>query len=192
MSTTVLVFQGQSLIQSRVSPPSDKTGKQDPTVSFIQLERYNAIKLVQSVHAALASLSKVIRGTQLLTKEVMDLAQALMSQEVLIGCKYRAFVFKYYTYSILLSFTSCDDEKNLYLQSPQSWLNKWDGPEDPLLYLRGLIARAVAIQSWVERAESGRLLQDTLDLSDLFHPDTFLNALRQQTARSVPAACYST
>ena len=78
------------------------------------------------------------------------------------------------------------------MQSPQSWLNKWDGPEDPLLYLRGLIARAVAIQSWVERAESGRLLQDTLDLSDLFHPDTFLNALRQQTARSVPGACYST
>ena len=51
-------------------------------MSFILLERYNAIKLVQNVHAALASLSKVIRGTQLLTKEVMDLAQALMAQEV--------------------------------------------------------------------------------------------------------------
>jgi len=68
-------------------------------------------------------------------------------------------------------------------QTPISWLEKWDGPEDPLAYLRGLVNRAVAIQSWVEKAESGRLLGETLDLSELFHPDTFLNALRQQTAR---------
>ena len=51
-------------------------------------------------------------------------------------------------------------------------------------YLRGLVARATAIQKWVEGAESRSLLSDTLDLSELFHPDTFLNALRQQTARS--------
>jgi len=64
-----------------------------------------------------------------------------------------------------------------------SWLEKWDGPEDPMNYLRGLVHRAVAVQSWVEKAESGRLLQETIDLSELFHPDTMLNALRQQTAR---------
>lgn len=69
------------------------------------------------------------------------------------------------------------------LQTPLLWLGKWDGPEDPMQYLRGLVARAVAIQSWVEKCEGGRLLNDTLDLSELFHPDTFLNALRQQTAR---------
>ncbi|KAG7249358.1 hypothetical protein CRUP_009300, partial [Coryphaenoides rupestris] len=39
--------------------------------------------------------------------------------------------------------------------------------------------------SWVERAGRQALLSDTLDLSDLFHPDTFLNALRQETARSM-------
>ena len=50
-------------------------------------------------------------------------------------------------------------------------------------YLRGLVTRALAIQGWVEKAEGGRLLNETLDLSDLFHADTFLNALRQQTAR---------
>lgn len=66
----------------KVSPPADKTGSQSPTTSFILLERYNAIKLLQSVHASLAALSKVIRGTQLLTKDVQDLAQAIMSQEV--------------------------------------------------------------------------------------------------------------
>ena len=63
------------------------------------------------------------------------------------------------------------------------WLAKWDGPEDPMLYLRGLVARAVAIQAWVDKVEKGTLLNDTLDLAELFHPDTFLNALRQQTAR---------
>ena len=64
------------------------------------------------------------------------------------------------------------------LQTPLSWQGKWDGPEDPMQYLRGLVTRAQAIQTWVEKAESGRLLQETLDLSELFHPDTFLNALR--------------
>lgn len=66
-----------------------------------------------------------------------------------------------------------------------SWLEKCDGPEDPLSYLRGLVNRAIAIQTWVEKADQGRLLTETLDLSELFHPDTFLNALRQQTARLV-------
>ena len=39
-------------------------------------------------------------------------------------------------------------------------------------------------QVWVEKAEKGRLLGgDELNLADLFHPNTFLNAVRQQTAR---------
>jgi len=64
-----------------------------------------------------------------------------------------------------------------------SWLEKCDGPEDPISYLRGLVNRAAATQTWLEKSEQGRLLGETLDLSELFHPDTFLNALRQQTAR---------
>jgi len=64
-----------------------------------------------------------------------------------------------------------------------SWLEKCDGPEDPMSYLRGLVNRAAATQTWLEKSEQGRLLHETLDLSELFHPDTFLNALRQQTAR---------
>ena len=46
------------------------------------LERFNAIKLVQSIHASLAALSKVIRGTQLLTSEAQAIAEAVMNQEV--------------------------------------------------------------------------------------------------------------
>ena len=76
------LFQGASLIQARVSPPSDTSGKEQPIVSFIKLEHYNAIKLVQSIHQSLASLSKIIRGTMLLTSEAQKLAAALLHQEV--------------------------------------------------------------------------------------------------------------
>uniref|UniRef100_A0A673TLY6 Dynein cytoplasmic 2 heavy chain 1 n=1 Tax=Suricata suricatta TaxID=37032 RepID=A0A673TLY6_SURSU len=70
-------------------------------------------------------------------------------------------------------------------QCPVAWQSRWEGPEDPLQYLRGLVTRALAIQNWVERAEKQALLSETLDLSELFHPDTFLNALRQETARAM-------
>lgn len=64
-------------------------------------------------------------------------------------------------------------------------MEKWDGPEDPIQFIRGLVSRSQAVLEWVERAEQNRLLEQILDLSDLFHPDTFLNAFRQQTARAV-------
>ncbi|XP_064815272.1 cytoplasmic dynein 2 heavy chain 1-like [Oncorhynchus masou masou] len=70
-------------------------------------------------------------------------------------------------------------------ECPLSWQNKWEGPEEPMQYLRAVVTRALAIQSWVERAERQVLLSDAVDLSELFHPDTFLNALRQETARSM-------
>nr|KAG5701773.1 hypothetical protein BaRGS_000763 [Batillaria attramentaria] len=142
--------QGANLIQMKVTLPSDKSGQTSPILAFLMLERYSGVKLVQSVHASLAALSKVIRGTQLLTSEVQNLAAALLSQE-----------------------------------TPMSWLSQWDGPEDPIQYLQGLVNRAVAIQTWVDKAENGSLLNGTLDLSELFRPDTFLNALRQQTAREL-------
>ncbi|KAG2456324.1 DYHC2 protein, partial [Polypterus senegalus] len=139
---------GSALIHQKVLPPSERQGS--PVLSFIILEQFNAIRLVQSIHQSLAALSKVIRGTSLLTLEVQTLATALLNQEC-----------------------------------PINWQNKWEGPEDPMQYLRAVVARALAIQSWVEKAEKQTLLSDTLDLSELFHPDTFLNALRQDTARTM-------
>ncbi|CAI8045536.1 Cytoplasmic dynein 2 heavy chain 1 [Geodia barretti] len=68
---------------------------------------------------------------------------------------------------------------------PVSWLREWEGPEEPALYLRSLVGKTLALGVWEERGREGRVLQDTLDLSELFHPDTFLNALRQQTARAM-------
>lgn len=69
-------------------------------------------------------------------------------------------------------------------QTPSSWLKLWDGPEDPLEYLRSLVRRAMGIGRWVAKSDQGSLLREPLDLSELLHPATFLNALRQQTARS--------
>ena len=66
---------------------------------------------------------------------------------------------------------------------PNSWCNNWEGPSDPVQWLRSLVAKTLALGSWVEKSEQKTLLRETVDLSDLFHPDTFLNALRQQTAR---------
>lgn len=75
---------------------------------------------------------------------------------------------------------------HLIIQIPSSWVKAWDGPSEPPQYLRSLVAKTLALGSWEEKASTGELLtKTTLDLSELFHPDTFLNALRQQTARYV-------
>ena len=53
-----------------------------PVKAFVQLEQYTAVLAVQKVHRSLAALSKVIRGTLLLTTEVQKLAESLLRQEV--------------------------------------------------------------------------------------------------------------
>ena len=55
---------------------------------------------------------------------------------------------------------------------------------DPTLHPCSLVAKALALGAWEEKGRAGTLLQEgALDLSELFHPNTFLNTLRQQTAR---------
>ena len=78
----IFLLQGVNLKQQKVAPPAEKSGNESPIISFILLERYNAISLVQTIHQSLAALSKVIRGTQLLSKDVQNLAAALLNQEV--------------------------------------------------------------------------------------------------------------
>ncbi|KFM70535.1 Cytoplasmic dynein 2 heavy chain 1, partial [Stegodyphus mimosarum] len=143
--------QGSQIIHLQLTPPQfDKEMEEEPPVlSFIRLEYYSGVRLVQNVHSSLASISKVIRGAILLTDDIHTLATSLLKHE-----------------------------------TPNAWQNRWEGPEDPLAYLRGAMRRALAIQTWLPKAETGQLLDENIDLSHLFHPDTFLNALRQQTARN--------
>jgi dynein heavy chain 2 len=50
-------------------------------------------------------------------------------------------------------------------------------------YLRAVVSKAKAMQQIATSTRDRDIFSQTIPLSDLFRPDTFLNALRQQTAR---------
>ena len=52
--------QGSNLLQMKLSAPSEQSSS-DPIKSFVQLEFYNGVNLIQSIHKSMASLVKVIR-----------------------------------------------------------------------------------------------------------------------------------
>eukprot|EP00798_Chlamydomonas_sp_ICE-L_P023166 gene23167-30374_t len=71
---------------------------------------------------------------------------------------------------------------------PGVWDKIWEGPESCSDYCRAVVYRSLAIEDWVKKTASGSLLSSgPMDLSSLYHPGTFLNALRQQTARQLNA-----
>ncbi|CAF3379900.1 unnamed protein product [Rotaria sp. Silwood1] len=139
--------QDTDFIKLRVQPPIED-GSLSPIQSFLQLERYNGIQLVQTIHENLASLSKVIRGINLITNEIQEYAKDLLQNE-----------------------------------TPQTWQDRWEGPTDSMQYLRAVVSKAKAMQQIATSIKDRDIFSQTINLSDLFRPDTFLNALRQQTAR---------
>ena len=71
-------------------------------------------------------------------------------------------------------------DKLMSQETPPTWQALWEGPEDPIEYIKVVVSKANRVQErWVGKSLDG---QD-LNLSDLFHPETFLGALRQSTAR---------
>jgi dynein heavy chain 2 len=68
---------------------------------------------------------------------------------------------------------------------PSAWEDRWEGPEKPMSWMRAVVQRKKALTGWESKALRRNLLESPLDLSDLFTPGTFLNALRQQTARQL-------
>merc|ERR1719198_1128712 len=68
---------------------------------------------------------------------------------------------------------------------PAPWAKKWDGPEDPPAWLAAAMQKKRALVSWLARVAKGDLLGVPLDLSEVFRPGTFVNALRQQTSRKL-------
>lgn len=76
-------LQGSQLIHLQLTAPHiNEETEESPIVSFIQLEYYMGVRLVQSIHASLASISKVIRGAILLTEDIHALANSLLKHEV--------------------------------------------------------------------------------------------------------------
>lgn len=71
-----------------------------------------------------------------------------------------------------------------------------NGPEKPQSWLRELVRKRVALGKWKAMLKGGggagggtaNLLANPLALGDLFHAGTFINALRQQTARQLGVA----
>jgi len=71
---------------------------------------------------------------------------------------------------------------------PSEWSNYWEGPSNPNSWLKGFCKRAYALKGWVHNLQGGDILKTQLNLADLFHPQIFLNAVRQLTARQTNTA----
>lgn len=132
-----------------LSAPIAGSGDDSPIESFVYMEVTNAHKLVSLMDDSMSGISRVLKGTAMLTSSILSDATAIMGGDV-----------------------------------PAAWDSLWEGPLRPPAYLRAVAGRAVALKSWVNRVGSQQLLKSNIQLSDLFRPATFLNALRQQAART--------
>ena len=66
---------------------------------------------------------------------------------------------------------------------PAPWDAKWEGPDSPALWLQAVVKKKRAIDEWLAGVRSGATLARPVALADMFNPQVFLNALRQQTSR---------
>jgi dynein heavy chain 2 len=68
---------------------------------------------------------------------------------------------------------------------PAKWITIWDGPNNPNSWVKGFAKRAFNLKQWIEAVKNGNLLANELYLAELYHPDVFLNAIRQKTSRKI-------
>jgi dynein heavy chain 2 len=67
---------------------------------------------------------------------------------------------------------------------PEEWSNIWDGPELPNSYLKSLGKKIKGMGNYIRNVNDDKLLQKCdINLSEFLHPEAFINALRQKTAR---------
>ena len=67
---------------------------------------------------------------------------------------------------------------------PEEWSNIWDGPELPNSYLKSLGKKIKGMGNYIRNVEGDNLLKSCdINLSEFLHPEAFINALRQKTAR---------
>ena len=71
---------------------------------------------------------------------------------------------------------------------PANWERAWEGPESPSEWIITVNRKAIALLKWLQLVQAKQLLENPVNLSDLFHPETFLNALRQRSARHLKTA----
>jgi len=66
---------------------------------------------------------------------------------------------------------------------PSSWEKMYEGDPKPTVYITSVVTKTVALKRWKKEVKKGGLLNDCLNLSELFRAGTFLEALRQMSAR---------
>lgn len=71
---------------------------------------------------------------------------------------------------------------------PAAWQKAWEGPENPTNWIRLINKKSQGLISWVKKCDQGQLLAQPVNLSTLFHPEIFINALRQRSARHLSKA----
>lgn len=136
--------------ESTVSAGS--SGK-SPVDVFVELEKMRGHTAIMEVDRTLSTLSRVLKGTELLTPAIFTAGKHLMEDVV-----------------------------------PPVWEKHWEGPEEPMSYCKAVVRRMTAVNAMIERVMGGSLLSNPVCLEDFFHPETFLNALRQQMAREAGVA----
>ncbi|KAJ3116477.1 Cytoplasmic dynein 2 heavy chain 1 [Phlyctochytrium bullatum] len=72
-----LLNTGNDLLQKKIGSSLDV----DPVNSFLTLELSNGITLLRRIHADLSAISKVLRGTVLMTNDILAVAGSLMASE---------------------------------------------------------------------------------------------------------------
>ena len=68
---------------------------------------------------------------------------------------------------------------------PDSWRTMYDGPMLPLDYLKSFSKKLTGANNFVNLALNEKVLDSQINLSEFINPITFLNALRQKTARNI-------
>lgn len=68
-------------------------------------------------------------------------------------------------------------------QTPNEWQNCWEGPENPLKYMRTIVYKTLKMQKMNKIESSEAILGQELDLSDFLQPEMFMKAMKQLTGR---------
>uniref|UniRef100_A0A0N5CE75 Cytoplasmic dynein 2 heavy chain 1 n=1 Tax=Strongyloides papillosus TaxID=174720 RepID=A0A0N5CE75_STREA len=68
-------------------------------------------------------------------------------------------------------------------QLPMSWSSKWNGPQDPLQYMKAVVIKTKSIRNLVNMVSTININNLSFDLSYWLRPSRCLNSLRQLVAR---------
>ena len=129
-----------------------------PIVAFFELEFEMASRLVVEVERVMSGVEDVLEERALVTPELIELVVGKGGVGGLLGGNV-----------------------------PEAWYAKWEGPLEVEAWLGEVVRRTVGVSSW--RVRAGRIVEEgRIRLRDVFRPRTFLNALRQATARRVGIA----